>query len=82
MAVTLGTLRIKKAANPEPVVDASDQSENPEWQQPSASSASKKQRIRNWLWTLPTNLKTRNGGNPPHQKSSASGTDRGRYRPI
>jgi hypothetical protein len=59
MAVTLGTLRIKKAANPEPVVDASDQSENPEWQQPSASSASKKQRIRNWLWTLPTNRESR-----------------------
>jgi hypothetical protein len=82
MAATLGVLRIKKAANPELVVDTSNQSENPEWRQPSAS---KKQRIRNWLWTLPTNLKTQNGGNPrhpPHQKSSASGTDRGRFRPI
>jgi hypothetical protein len=82
MAATLGTRRIKKAANPELVVDTSNQSENPEWRQPSAS---KKQRIRNGSWTLPTNLKIQNGSNPrrpPHQKSSPSGTDRGRFRPI
>jgi hypothetical protein len=33
----------------------------------------KKQRIRNGSWTLPTNLKTRNGSNPrrpPHQKAA------------
>jgi hypothetical protein len=55
MAATLDALRIKKAAHQERIVDASDQSENPEWQQPSTPSAS---------------------------KSSASGTDRGRFRPI
>jgi hypothetical protein len=85
MAATLGTRRIKKAAHQERIVDASDQSENPEWRQPSAPAASKKQRIRNGSWTLPTNLKTQNGSNPrrpPHQKSSPSGTDRGRFRPI